>query len=168
MKFLLKGSVTKNVLSKIEKLIGSDLRLFFHSQGFLENLKTIKVFKKKKLIFLLLRPNINCSTREIYSKVRKYSKKSKFISYKINTKKKFIRHILKNKNELQSIVEKKYPIIKELLINIGNEKGCYFSRMTGSGSVCYGLFNNQIKAKKALNNLKTKYPKFWSSLAKTV
>ena len=40
--------------------------------------------------------------------------------------------------------------------------------MTGSGSVCYGLFDNEIKAKKALNNLKIKYPKFWLSLAKTV
>ena len=40
--------------------------------------------------------------------------------------------------------------------------------MTGSGSVCYGLFINQITAKKALNNLKKKYPKFWLSFAKTV
>ena len=63
---------------------------------------------------------------------------------------------------------KKYPIINELLANIKNEKGCCFSRMTGSGSVCYGLFNNEIKAKKALNNLKIKYPRFWSSIAKTV
>ncbi len=35
-------------------------------------------------------------------------------------------------------------------------------------SVCYGMFNSQIKARKALNNLKIKYPKFWSSIAKTV
>ena len=30
------------------------------------------------------------------------------------------------------------------------------------------LFDNEIKAKKALNNLKIKYPKFWLTLAKTV
>jgi 4-diphosphocytidyl-2-C-methyl-D-erythritol kinase len=168
MKFLLKGSVTKNVLSKIEKLIGSDLRLFFHSQGFLENLKTIKVFKKKKLIFLLLRPNINCSTREIYLKVKKYSKKIKYNFHKIATKKKFINHILSKENELQSIVEKKYPIVKEILADISTKKGCYFSRMSGSGSVCYGLFNSESNAKKALNKIKTKYPKFWISIAKTV
>ena len=168
MKFLLKGSVTKNVLSKIEKLIGSDLRLFFHSQGFLENLKTIKVFKKKKLIFLLLRPNINCSTREIYLKVKKYSKKIKYNFHKIATKKKFISYISTKKNELQSIIEKKYPKIKTLLTDISIEKGCYFSRMSGSGSVCYGLFSKESNAKKALNKIKTKYPKFWFSIAKTV
>ena len=59
-------------------------------------------------------------------------------------------------------------MIKKLLIAIRNEQGCCFSRMTGSGSVCYGLFKDQITAKKALNKLKIKFPKFWISFAKTV
>ena len=88
LKFLLKGKVSKNILEKVEKLIGSDLRLFFHKQGFLQNLKTIKTIKKKqKLFFLLSRPNIICSTKEIYSKVKKYSKKKKFNFQKMNNKK---------------------------------------------------------------------------------
>ena len=168
LKFLLKDKITKNIFNKIEKLIGSDLKLFFHKRGFLENLKTIKIINKKEMFFLLSRPNINCSTRKIYSKVRKYSKKNKFNFYKINTSKKFINHILAQKNELQSIVEKKYPIIRTLVTDISIEKGCYFSRMSGSGSVCYGLFNSERNAKKALNKLKTKHPKFWFSIAKTV
>jgi len=169
LKFLLKGKVTKNILIRSEKKIGSDLRLFFYKQGFLENLKTVKVSQKKyKLFFLLSHPNINCSTREIYSKVKKYSKKIKLKSYKFNNKKKFIEYISSQKNELQSIVEKKYPIVKKLLIDISAEKGCYFSRISGSGSVCYGLFDNENNAKKALYKIKTKYPKFWLSLAKTV
>ena len=77
-------------------------------------------------------------------------------------------NLINSKNDLQLVVEKKHPIIRELLIDIRKIKGCYFSRMTGSGSVCYGLFTNKIKAKKALNNLKIKYPKFWSAIAKTV
>ena len=169
LKFLLKGRITKNILDKFEKLIGSDLRLFFYKQGFLENLKTIKILKKKqKLIFLLIRPNINCSTREIYSKVKRYSKKTKYSFHKINTKKNFISYISTKKNELQSIVEKKYPKIKTLLTDISIEKGCYFSRMSGSGSVCYGLFNSESNAKKAFAKIKTRYPKFWLSIAKTV
>jgi len=169
LKFLLKGKVTKNILIRSEKKIGSDLRLFFYKQGFLENLKTVKISQKKyKLFFLLSHPNINCSTREIYSKVKKYSKKIKLKSYKFNNKKKFIEYISSQKNELQSIVEKKYPIVKKLLIDISAEKGCYFSRISGSGSVCYGLFDNENNAKKALYKIKTKYPKFWLSLAKTV
>ena len=169
LKFLLKGKITQDIITKSEKKIGSDLRLFFYKQGFLENLKTVKVSQKKyKLFFLLSHPNINCSTREIYSKVKKYSKKIKLKSYKFNNKKKFIKYVLSQKNELQTIVEKKYPIVKKLLIDINTEKGCYFSRISGSGSVCYGLFDNENNAKKALYKIKTKYPKFWLSLAKTV
>ena len=169
LKFLLKGKIAKNTLYKVEKLIGSDLRLFFYKQAFLQNLKTIIVSRKKqKLFFLLSRPNINCSTRKVYSKVTRYSKKTKFNFHQINTKKKFINHILAQKNELQSIVEKKHPKIKTLLSDISVEKGCYFSRMSGSGSVCYGLFNSESNTKKALNKIKAKYPKFWVSIAKTV
>jgi 4-diphosphocytidyl-2-C-methyl-D-erythritol kinase len=168
LKFLLKGKVSKNILEKVEKLIGSDLRLFFHKQGFLQNLRTIKTIKKQKLFFLLSRPNIICSTKKIYSKVKKYSKKKKFNFQKMNKKKGFINYILEQNNELQSIVEEEYPSIKILLKDINTEKGCHFSRMSGSGSVCYGLFNNESNAKKALNKIKTKHPKFWFSIAKTV
>ena len=169
LKFLLKERITKNILNIIEKLIGSDLRLFFCKQGFLEKLKTVReVKKKKKLVFLLKYPNINCSTREIYLNVKKYSKKKIFSLYKINTKKKFISYILDNKNELQPIAEKKYPIIKKLLTDISTKKGCYLSRMTGSGSVCYGIFTNERVAKNALSKIRNRYPKFWFSIAKTV
>ena len=168
LKVLLKGKVSKNLLNKAESIIGTDLRLFFYKQGFLNNLKTITHFEKKKLFFILIKPNIRCSTRQIYSKVRKYSKKQLLAHSKINTKNKFISILSRENNDLQSIVEKKYPLIKKLLLAIKNEKGCCYSRMTGSGSVCYGLFKDQITAKKALSRLKIKFPKFWFSFAKTV
>lgn len=169
LRHLLKKKINEKIFYKIEKLIGSDFKLFFYKQGFLENFKTIKVLKKRqKLIFLLSRPNINCSTREVYSKVTKYSKKNKFSYSKINTKRKFINQILNNKNDLQPIVEKKHPIIKRLLSDINKEKGCYLSRLSGSGSVCYGVFNNESTAKKALYKIKRRYPRFWFSIAKTV
>ena len=168
LKVLLKGKISKSLLNKAESIIGTDLRLFFYKQGFLSNLKNITYFRKKKLFFILVKPNIRCSTKEIYSKVRKYSKKQLLAQNKINTKNKFISILSHENNDLQSIVEKKYPIIKKLLIAIKDEKGCCFSRMTGSGSVCYGLFKDQITAKKALNKLKIKFPKFWFSFAITV
>ena len=43
-----------------------------------------------------------------------------------------------------------------------------FSRMTGSGSVCYGVFKSEKTAKVALNRIKLKYPKYWASFAKTI
>ena len=169
LKYLLKRRLNNNFLNKFEDIVGSDLRLFFSNQGFLKNLKTVVKFKKKqKFVFLLIQPKIKCSTKEIYSKVKKFSKKNKFIKNIVNSRTKFLSFLVKSGNDLQFIVEKKYPSIKKLLTDIENESGCYYSRMTGSGSVCYGVFRDKILAKKALNNLKIKYPKFWYSLAKTV
>ncbi len=169
LKYLFKKKLKKSLLNLAEKKIGSDLKLFFYNQGFLKNLRSIKYIKKKQnFFFVLIYPKIKCSTKEVYARVKNYSKKVKLGKNITTTESKFITHLSKSSNDLQSIVEKKYPIVKELLIDIGNEKGCYFSRMTGSGSVCYGLFNNKIQAKKALNNLRIKHPKFWSTIAKTI
>ncbi len=169
LKYLLKGKTNKNLLIKLEKIIGSDLKLFFKKQGFQKDLKTIINLKiNQRLYFLLIKPKIKCSTKEVYSKVNKFSRREKFNKNTIKSSKEFIEYLSKNRNDLQFIVEKKYPIINRILTDISNENGCYFSRMTGSGSVCYGLFSNQLLAKKAIVKLKKEYPKFWISLAKTV
>ena len=168
-KHLTKGKINKSLLRILEKKIGSDLKLFFYEQGFLKSLKKIDNFKKKyKLNFLLVYPNIGCSTHYIYSKVKKCSLKSKFSFNQINSKSRFIKFLLSQNNDLQSIVEKKYPAIKTIIEEIRKKRGCYFSRMTGSGSVCYGLFKSEKAAKAALNGIKLKYPKYWFSVAKTI
>ena len=62
---------------------------------------------------------------------------------------------------------KKFPVISRLLFDIKLINGCIISRMTGSGSVCYGLFKNYNCSKAALKKLR-KIPKFSFSIAKTI
>jgi len=169
VKYLTRGKISKDLLRILDKKIGSDLKLFFYEQGFLESLKKINNFRRKyKLYFLLIYPNIKCSTHYIYSKVKKNSLKSQFKSNNINSKSRFIEFLINQNNDLQLVVEKKYPAIKTLIEEIGKKEGCYFSRMTGSGSACYGVFESEKVAKAALNGIKLKYPKYWSSVAKTI
>ena len=169
IRYFITKKMNKNLSSIFNKKIGSDLKLFSHEQGFLKNLTTIDNFQRKhRLYFLLVYPNIRCSTHYVYSKVKKYSLKSKHSFSKVNDKSKFIQILINKDNDLQSIVENKYPIIKKLIIEIGQKKGCYFSRMTGSGSVCYGVFKSEKAAKAGLNRIKFKYPEYWASFAKTI
>ena len=44
------------------------------------------MLKKQKLFFLLVQPGVKCSTKEIYLKVKNYSKKRILKKNKINTK----------------------------------------------------------------------------------
>ena len=169
LNYLLKNKISGSILNKFINIIGSDLILFFKKQGFLKNLRTvIELKKRQKFYFVLTQPKIKCSTKEMYLNLNKFSKKEKFNKNIYKSRDKFLGYLLDNRNDLQFVVEKKYPFFKKLLTDIENERGCSFSRVTGSGSVCYGLFKHKIDAKKALNKLKNKYPKFWFSLAKTV
>ena len=127
LKYLFKRKINGSLLNQVENRVGSDLKLFFYNQGFVQNLGLItNIEKNYKLFFLLIQPRVKCSTKKIYAKVKNYSKKKTFEKNRIKTKSKFINHLSKSSNDLQSIVEKKYPIIKELLINIRNEKGLLF------------------------------------------
>ncbi len=169
VKKLVKGKIKKSLMNVLERKIGSDFKLFFYKQGYLKNLKQIGSFKTKyNLHFLLIYPNIRSSTKSVYSKVRKYSPKAIYSLNKINSNFKFIKFLHDKKNDLQSIVEKKHPIIKKLTYEIGQNQGCYFSRMTGSGSVCYGVFQSKNNAKIAFRKMRKKYPNFWLSIAKTI
>ncbi len=168
-KFLLKNKVNDYLIHNLSKEIGSDFPIFFFKQGFLENLKTIKKFKKRYTFhFLLIRPKINCSTQYIYSKVKDYRKKVKFTDNKISTKSKFLETLKASNNDLQNIVEKKYLPIKKIINEISDLEGSHFSRMTGSGSVCFGLFTNKKRAKATKRTLLKIFPKYWCAYTKTI
>ncbi len=166
--------LTKEKYTKIRKLIdinkiGSDSILFYQKFGFLKNLnQVVKLKKNFKLYFLLVYPNLRCRTQQIYASLRKLSKKNSFNHRFLKNKKNFIEFLSIQNNDLQTVVEKKYPIIKKIIVNIQKKRGCYFSRITGSGSVCYGLFKSAKTAKAALNSLKSKYPKYWLTTSKTI
>ncbi len=169
LKFLIKKKIKKNILNNIIEYVGSDLRLFYYDLGYLKNLqKVVKLNYKHKLYFLLAFPNIRCSTKYVYSNVKNYSNKKIFLMENLKSQNKFVDFITKSKNDLQFIVEKKYPIVRKLLADIETESGCYLSSMTGSGSVCFGLFQDEYCSKVALKSLRKRYPKFWFSIAKTI
>jgi len=168
LKYFKKKNIKTHLLNKLKKVIGSDILLFVNSQGFQQNIAKIKKIKKNKLFFILIYPFIKCSTKQIYSEVKNFSKQLRYNSQQLNGKSKFISFVKNQKNDLQSIVEKKYPVISRVLNDLSENNGCYFSRLTGSGSVCYGVFKSEKQAKKALNKIKFKYPKFWVSSAKTI
>ena len=152
-----------------EKKIGSDFRLFFNKQSYQVSLqKLINYNRKYNLFFVLVYPNLKCSTKEIYSKVYKYSAKSRIDFSKLKSKRKFLELMKNEQNDLQELVIKKFPAIEKIINFINIQKGCSFARMTGSGSVCFGVFNSQRLAKAALARVKKKYAAYWCKVSRTI
>tara|TARA_A100001011_G_scaffold46283_1_gene43677 strand:+ start:63 stop:896 length:834 start_codon:yes stop_codon:yes gene_type:complete len=168
-KYFIKNNPNEFLVRKLEKKIGSDFRLFLNSFSFQKNLKKIQGRKKFfTLHFLIVYPMINCRTKHIYSLVKKFSfskKKHYFTSKKIEF---FFKEIKSDKNDLQQIVEKKHFQVGELINYLKNQKDCVFSRMTGSGSVSYGLFKSKKMANIAKKKIKKKYPNYWCATTKTI
>ena len=169
IKNFIKGKISKKLMNLFADRLGSDLRLFFFDQLFQKNLKTIIKYKKKfNLHFVIIFPNIKCSTKKIYSGVKNFSRPSKINFETITYKPKFIELIKKDKNDLQFISSKNYPVIKKIINYLSDQKGCLISRMTGSGSACYGMFKSQKLAKLGLNSIKKKFPNYWGVVTKTI
>ena len=71
-------------------------------------------------------------------------------------------------NDLQETVIKLYPKVKKIINYIKSLNGCYFSRITGSGSACIGIFSNIQNANIAKRLIKIKYPNYWCAVSKTI
>ena len=169
IKYFLKKKLSNKLLEIFENKIGSDLRLFFSNHSFQKNLKKVINFKKNyKFYFLLIYPNIKGSTKEVFSKVTKFNLPLKSDPSKILTKEKYSKFLINEANDLQKIMEKKHKRIENVLNLIESQKKCLFSRMTGSGSVCFGIFFNKKSASLAVNALKTKFPNYWCVLTKSI
>ncbi len=168
-RYFIKKRFNKKLLKKFEQKIGTDFKLFFSKQGFLPNLEEVIRFKKNHQFYvLLIYPYIRCSSKTAYSKVNKSLFKPKEKYYRTNKKKKFIEFISKKNNALELLIKKRFKRIKILINDVSKLRGCYFSRMTGSGSVCYGIFQSKKTADVGLNWIRSKYPKYWVSVAKTI
>ena len=153
-------------LFKLAAKVGSDVivGLKFQNVFFNSGSNTIKRYKNKLNLFVLLvKPNINCSTKLIYSKNRQFSKQ-----YKNKDISEFGNFFEKDVNDLEKVAFKIYPKIKRLKDYLNIQKKCIFSRMTGSGSVCVAYFKDYKAARKAEINLKNKFPNYWCKLSKAM
>ena len=163
--------LNKNKIIKLAEQIGFDVPINLEKKNtFLTGKKgeILRLNKKFKLNLLIVYPNLICSTRKIYKKnKKKNSMKTQSFFHKKNNKK--LIDFLKNENnDLEKTVIKIYPKIGKIIDYIKSQKGCYFSRITGSGSACIGIFSNTRNAISAQKLIKLKYPKYWSVVSKTI
>ena len=169
--FKLKKKINNKKIEKISRQIGFDVPISLKKKNTLLTGKggqLLRFNKNFKLNLLIVYPNIICSTKKIYKKNMSKSIANTKIFFNINNNKKLI-NILKNEdNDLEKTVFEIYPKVKKVIKLIKSQKGCHFSRITGSGSACIGIFSNMKNAIYAKKMIKIKYPKYWCVVSKTI
>ena len=167
----MKLKLNKNKIKKLASQIGSDVPVNLERKNTFLTGKKDKILRfsqKFKLNLLIVYPNLICSTKKIYQKNKKISFSKLQPSFSAISNKKLINFLKSEHNDLEKTVIKIYPKVKKIIDYIKSQKGCYFSRITGSGSACIGIFSNMKNAIYAQKLIKLKYPKYWCAVSKTI
>ena len=159
--------INKKKMVEISKLVGSDVFLGLNSTNtILKSSNKIKYFDKcKKFYTLIVKPNFGCSTKDIYSKVIKFSKPK----IKQPHKKMFsFEYLKKMNNSLEPIVFSKYSKLRNIKLFLENLSSSAFVRMTGSGSAIVAYFQSKQRCDNAKKKFNKKYKKYWCIASKTI
>ncbi len=170
--FFKKKEISQTYINYFSKYLGSDLRVFLKSKKvFQKNLFSIKEYKNNhNFYFVLVYPFLKSSSKNAYKNFRKnnYTKINSKNNFSFNSKHKLLNKLKSNGNSLQNIVISKFPTISNILRELELMENCQFSRMTGSGSACFGVFLNKNHGVKALKEIKKSFPNFWCVLSRTI
>ena len=167
----MKLKFNKSELTKLASKIGSDVPVCLEKKNtFLTGNKNkiLRLNQKFGLNILIVYPNLICQTKKIYKENKKFTLTKQAAAFKIKNKNKIVEFLKKENNDLEKTVVKFHPKVKEIIDSIKAQNGCYFSRITGSGSACIGIFSNKETANYARKIMKLKYPKYWFGVSKTM
>jgi len=159
--------VKKSELIKLASLIGSDVILGIQpTNTILSSTGKIKKFDKKIIMYtLVVKPNFGCSTKYVYSKVRKFTKSQfnhpKQSMFKIN-------YLKDLNNDLEDIAFNKYPKLKKIKSFLLSTSKNIFVRMTGSGSSIVAYFHSKEACSNAYRQFKGKFNSHWCIESKTI
>ena len=170
LNFLIKKKIIKisqKKILQITKLIGSDVILGIKPKSAIlsSNSKIKKFLNTPNFNILLVRPNFGCSTRKIYSGVKRFSK-PKFNDPKKNMMN--LKSLLKYENDLEKVAFSKYPKLKILKSFLENLNKPLFVRMTGSGSVMVAYYQKKQDCELAKVRFKRKFKNYWCNTSKTI
>ena len=159
--------INKNDISKISNLVGSDMILGIISKNsILTSNNKIKYFEKRKNIYtLIVKPNFGCSTKYIYSKVKKFNNS---LIKKPSQKMFNLSYLKKLSNSLEEIAFNEYPRLKTIKSSIENLSNPEFVRMTGSGSALVAYFQSKSRCENAKKMFNKKYKNYWCITSKTI
>ena len=160
-------SIPNAELISICKVIGADVPMFTVNQalyfnGIGEILTPVKEFPS--IYAILINPGIFISTPEIFKMgLEEYYKSQIYHQYSFDNQT-LISFLKQTQNDLYFNSLQLAPSLSNIVNTLAGFEGCELSRMSGSGSTCFGLFTNIQQAETALKSLQVMFPNYWIKL----
>ena len=159
--------IKKNELKEITSQIGSDVILGINpiNTVLCKNGNIKKYNKNNKFHILVVKPSYGCSTKYIYSKVKKFTR-AQFNSPKLKMFE--VKYLKTLNNDLEKVAFKKYPKLKKIKLFLSNMPDNLFTRMSGSGSSIVAYFKSKRACSNAYSLFKRKFNSHWCIISKTI
>ena len=170
LNFLIKNKfvhLNKKQIIDVSSCVGSDVILGLKSLNtVLTSTNKIKRFNNcKRLHTLVVKPSFGCSTKYIYSRIKKFDKSS----FNKPNKKMFDFSYLKEmNNSLEQVAFSKYPSLKKVKSFLRNNENPLFVRMTGSGSAIVSYYYTKKQCERAYKKFIKNYKNHWCHTSKTI
>ena len=120
-----------------------------------------EVTEMHKLNILMVNPLRSISTAEVFRMgFEKFSKPVKK-ELGFRSTQSLIDFLENTRNDLELNAKKLCPEITGIIELIDKQSGCLFSRMSGSGATCFGIFETSDKASLAKENILKDNPSYW-------
>ena len=149
----------KNIFDYVD--LGSDIPFFLNQKDSLIRGKgdLIANILFPKYYFLIIQPSFKCSTKKMYESFKEtdFDYNSESDLEEINDK--------DTGNDFEKILKKNEPEFKSIMNYLDTLEGIIFSRLTGSGSCIFCVFEKKDEAKLAQQKFIGKFSSLWTSLA---
>ncbi len=148
----------KNIFDYVD--LGADIPLFLHQKDCLIRGKgdLIANIIFPKYHFLIVQPSFSCSTKSMYTSFKEsdFDFNSDFDLEEINDQ--------DSGNDFEKILRNNEPEFSALINYLNTLEGVIFSRLTGSGSCVFSVFEKKEEAKLAQDQFVNDYPSLWTSV----
>ena len=149
----------KNIFDYVE--LGSDIPFFLNQKDALVRGKgdLIANVHFPKYYFLLIKPSFKCSTKKMYDSFRTvdFNYNTDFDLEEINDQ--------DSGNDFEKILKKNEPEFLSIINILDDFEDVVFSRLTGSGSCIYSVFEKKEHAVNAQKNFQQSFSNLWTHVS---
>lgn len=124
----------------------------------------LPVDQKLPGVLVLANPGIPISTPAIFAGIHPPYRAPQDLGKAIESAGDMIDYLKSQTNDLMPAAIVQEPLIGELVESLQVAPGCLLARMSGSGATCFGIFKNEVSARKAQALFHKKMPHGWATL----
>lgn len=158
-------------IPKTPEVLGADVPICLLKetaivQGIGEKITPVSI--PSNLHIVLIKPNIGLSTAKVFNNL-KNKHNEKMCTFKgTDSIEDFANYLNKLRNDLLQTSITIAPLLRDIINFLNVQNGNYYTQMSGSGTTCFGLFDDEISAMRALSQAKIKFPNMWCKMVKLI